>query len=105
MARRDPDVLLPLRVIRNGINGDADNLDVAPFEFGCDASHRSELGRAYRRKILGMRKQDGPAIADPFVEPDRAVGRLGREIWSNVIDAKAHWSLLNYETQKRFGEQ
>src|SRR5690606_20729458 len=41
-----------------------------------------------------------PAIADPLVESDRAVGRLGREIWSNVIDAKAHSDLLPKAARK-----
>jgi hypothetical protein len=34
-----------------------------------------------------MGKQDGPAVADPFMEIDLALGRVGREIRGFGIDA------------------
>src|SRR5205807_6019776 len=37
-----------------------------------------------------MGEQDRPAIADPVVKIDRALGRLGREIRRFVVDAQGH---------------
>jgi hypothetical protein len=34
-----------------------------------------------------MGKQDGPAIADPFVEFDGSLGGVGDEVRGRVIDA------------------
>ena len=50
--------------------------------------HVAEFGRADRREILRVREQDRPAVADPVVEVDRPLGRLGREIRRLVIDAQ-----------------
>jgi hypothetical protein len=33
-----------------------------------------------------MRKQNGPAVTDPFVKVDDALGGLGSEVWGFVVD-------------------
>jgi hypothetical protein len=35
-----------------------------------------------------MREQDSPAVADPFVELDGALGRLSSEIGCKIVDAE-----------------
>ncbi len=62
-------------------------LHVALLEFRLEPGHVAEFGGADRREILRVRKQDGPAVADPFVEIDRALGGFGREIRRFVVDA------------------
>src|SRR5262249_776769 len=52
----------------------------------------SELGRAHRREVLRMRKQDRPGIADPVVEPDRTLGRLRLEVGRGVAELYCHRS-------------
>jgi hypothetical protein len=37
-----------------------------------------------------MRKQNGPAIADPLVEVDRAFRSVGGEVGGFVIDSEGH---------------
>ena len=49
--------------------------------------HVAQLCRAHRREVLGVRKQDRPAIADPLVEIDLAQGGFGLEVGGGVVDA------------------
>jgi hypothetical protein len=37
-----------------------------------------------------MRKQDGPAVADPLVKVDGSVRRFGREVRRRIVDAYRH---------------
>jgi hypothetical protein len=37
-----------------------------------------------------MREQDGPLVANPFMEIDWALGGLGLEIWCGIVDAQGH---------------
>jgi hypothetical protein len=41
-----------------------------------------------------MGKQDRPAVSDPFMKIDRALGGFGGEVWGLVIDAQ-HVDLLD----------
>src|SRR5208282_2904996 len=57
-----------------------------------------------RRKILGVRKQHDPIIADPVVEADFAFGGFGFEIRGGVANRKSHGesSVLIRCSQKAF---
>ncbi|MEX5728118.1 hypothetical protein Ga0609869_001471 [Rhodovulum iodosum] len=64
-----------------------------------------ELGGADRGEILGMREQDGIAVADPVVKVDLAFGGVGGEVGGGVIDAQCHglglscrWELCSLDT-------
>ena len=72
------------------IDAQPDDLGVALVELGLQPGHVAELGRADRREVLRMREQDRPAVADPLVELDRALGGLGREVRRSGVDAKRH---------------
>jgi hypothetical protein len=87
-ALRLLDVLDPFRVIAHRVDAQADDLRVALVELGLELRHVAELGRADRREILRMRKQDRPAVADPFVKADAALRRLRGEI--GYLIAYAH---------------
>ena len=50
------------------------------------AGHVTEFRGAHGRKILRVRKQDGPPVANPFVKVDRALRGFGREIGGRIID-------------------
>ena len=63
-------------------------LRVALFEFGLEAGHVAELGGADGGEIFGVGEEDGPAVADPFVEIDGALGSFGGEVGGVVVDAK-----------------
>src|SRR6516165_10026001 len=73
-------------MIVDGIDAQADDLDIALVKFGFDSRHVTELRRAYRREVLGMRKQHCPGIADPVMETDAALGRFRFKIRSDVVD-------------------
>src|SRR5215469_1990678 len=77
-------------MVADGVNAEPDNLGVAPVEFRLEARHIAEFGGAYRREILGVRKQYAPRIADPFVKADRTGGRLRFEIWCSVCNRQTH---------------
>ena len=80
----------PLRVIRDRIDAEPDDLHVALLELGRELREIAELGRAHGREIFRMRKEDGPAVADPLMEIDRTLGRLGFEIRGLVVDSQGH---------------
>ena len=66
------------------ITRQADDLHAALFEFRLQLRHITELGRADRGEILRMRENDRPAVADPIMELDRAVGRLCLKVRCDV---------------------
>ena len=74
----------------DGIDRDTDDLHTALFEFRLQAAHGAEFGGADRRKILRMRKQDRPAIANPVVKAYRTMGGLGGEVGRYIVDTQAH---------------
>jgi hypothetical protein len=52
----------------------------------------SREGEAYGSEVGGVGEEDSPAIADPFVELDRTLGRLGLEIGGDRTEAEG-WHL------------
>jgi hypothetical protein len=97
-ALRLADVDRPLLVVLDRIDGKADHLDAAFLEFGLQRRHAAELGGADRREILGMREKHAPAVAQPFVETDRAFGSVRLEIRRIVVDRQCHPCLLEIHT-------
>ena len=89
-ALRLLDVLGPSRVIAGRVDRQPDDLHVAAVEFGLDVCHVPELRRAHGREVLRMREEHSPRVADPVVEADRALGRLGREVRCGVADRQSH---------------
>ena len=63
-------------------------LTAAAIELRLDLRHVSELGRADRCEVLGMREQHAPRIAQPLVKANRSVGGSGFEIRSRGADWK-----------------
>ncbi len=53
---------------------------VAFLELALQPGHRAEFGRADRGEILGVGKQDRVTVADPVVEMNGALCRLGGKI-------------------------
>jgi hypothetical protein len=86
------DVRRPLGVIRNGIDAEANDLGVALLEFRGETGHIAQLRGAHGSEVLGMREQDGPAVANPFVEVNRAASCFRGEIGGSVVDAQGHFS-------------
>ena len=73
------DIVMPNKVPTEGSAGDL-----------------TELGGAHRRKVIRVRKEDGPRIPDPFVEADAALGGLLFEIGGDVAQTQAgHVDLLS----------
>ncbi len=85
-ALRLLDVLGPLLVVVDGVDGQADDLHVALVEFRLDAGHVAELCRADGREVTGVREEDGPGVADPVVEPDLAFRGFRLEVGGVVAD-------------------
>src|SRR5207302_5761061 len=86
------DVVQPVGVAVDRIDREPDDLDATLVELGLDPGHVAKLGRADRREILRVGKQDRPGIADPVVEPDLAFGRLSVEIGGRIIDRQSHYT-------------
>src|SRR5439155_20206415 len=82
---RFQNVLGPLRVALDRVYAKANDLAVSFSEFWLQFSHISQLGCTRRCEILGMRKKNGPSIANPFVETDGALGCFGFEIWRDFV--------------------
>ena len=89
-ALRFLDVLRPGAVAVDRVGRQADQLGVSFRELGLDLGHVAELGRAHRGEVLRVRKEDRPFVADPVVEADLSLGRLGFEIGGGVVDAQGH---------------
>src|SRR5262249_5329899 len=79
-ALRLLDVVGPALMAGERIDGQADDLDAALVELGLDLGHVAEFGGADWRKVLGMREQHHPFVADPIVEADLAFGGFRCEI-------------------------
>ena len=77
-------------MVADSVDADAEDLAVAFLELRFQARHVSELRRADRREVLGVREQDGPTVADPLVEVDPTFGGIGVEVGSFVIDSERH---------------
>src|SRR5262249_45205324 len=84
------DVVGPLGVPVDGIDGNADDFYVAPIELGFDLGHVAELGGAHGREVLGMREQHRPGIPNPVVELDAAGGCIRFEVRSKIVDLQCH---------------
>jgi hypothetical protein len=74
------DVPQPAAVVVDRVDRQADDLGVALVELGLELGELAEFRRAHWGEVLGVREQDAPAVAEPFVEMDLALRRVGGEI-------------------------
>jgi hypothetical protein len=81
-----------LECLSNGIDAEPDQPDAALVEFGLKLCQGTEFSGADRGKILRVREQQRPAIADPVMELDLAVGSFGLEIRGHSANLKSHVS-------------
>ena len=73
------------------VDGQADHLDVRACRTRLlELGRVAELGRADRREVLGVAEEDGPAVALPVVEVDRALGGVGLEVGGVVAQSQCH---------------
>ncbi|MNV41590.1 hypothetical protein D3C71_1332310 [compost metagenome] len=84
------DVTDPAVVVTDRVDAEAQDLGVALVEFRFEFGQVTQFGGAHRGEILGMGKQDGPAIADPLVKVEGAFGGVGGEIRCFVANADSH---------------
>lgn len=82
------DVLDPTTMALDGIRRQADELDAALAKLGLELGKGSELRRAHRRVVLGVREENDPGVADEVVEADGALGRFGFEIGRRGTEAE-----------------
>jgi hypothetical protein len=73
-------------MIFHRIDAEADDLGVALVELRLQPGHVAQLGGADRGKVLRMREQNRPAITDPLVEIDLALGSVGGEVRRLRVD-------------------
>jgi hypothetical protein len=81
------DVNRPAPVVVDGVRAEADHFRVASVEFRFQTGHVAQLRRADGREVLGMRKQNRPFLADPFVKLDGTVGGVGGEVGGFIADS------------------
>src|SRR5215469_13852062 len=88
------DVLGPFAVARDGIHAEADDLAVALGKVGLQLGHVAELSGTDRSEIFRMREEDGPTVADPFVELDGTLGSVSGKVGCKIVDAQTHCEVL-----------
>jgi hypothetical protein len=79
-------------VFVDGIDAEPDQLDAALVEFRLQLCQHAEFGGADRGKILRVREQQRPAVADPVMELDLAIGGFGLEIRGHSANLESHVS-------------
>ena len=84
------DVLGPLLVVADGVDGEPDDLRVALVELGLDRRHVAELGRADRREVARVREEHAPRVAEPVMKRDASFGRVSLEIRGGFADRQSH---------------
>ena len=87
------DVLGPLLVVLQRVDRQADDLHAAAVEVRLDAGHVAQLGGADGGEVARVAEQHGPAVADPVVEVDPALGGVGLEVRCVVADGQRHGCL------------
>ena len=84
------DIAFPLLVVLNPV--DATPITLVPRLAHSSASlrHGAEFRGANRCEILGVREQDGPAVADQIMQRNSALVGFDGQIRNRVVDAQAH---------------
>src|SRR5450631_4178295 len=77
-------------MIARVVDRQADDLHVPAVELGLCFGHVAELGRADRSEVLRVREEDAPRVAEPLVEADVALTRVGLEVWGHVAKLQCH---------------
>ena len=78
----------PLLVVGDRVDAEADHLRPALGKLRLEVGDCAEFRGADRREVLRVREQHSPAIADPLMEVDGALGRFGGEVGSYIVDAE-----------------
>jgi hypothetical protein len=94
------DVLDPLLVVVDAVDTQRHDLDAALRKLVLELGHRAQFRGAYGRKVLGVREEHDPVVANPLVKADRPLGRLRREIRYHVSKSDCH-SRLPFYGKKR----
>jgi hypothetical protein len=77
----------PFAVVVDRIDAQAKDLAVPRGKFRLESGHVAKFRRTDWREIFRVRKQDGPAVADPLVELNRPLRGFGYEIGGFVVDS------------------
>src|ERR1700761_6246794 len=78
----------PLVMVPDRVHAKADDLGTTPGEVVLQIRHRAKLGGTHWRKVLWMREENCPIVANPFMEVNRAMSRFCNEIRSNIVDTE-----------------
>ncbi len=84
------DVLGPACMVFDLVDGKPQHLDAAFIEFGLELGGVTELGRADRGVVLGVRKEHCPLAVDIIVEADFAFCGLGGKVGGDISDENGH---------------
>lgn len=95
------DVLDPSVVGFDIVGAQANELDAASSELRLELSESTELGGANGGEVIRVREQDGPAVANEFVESNRTVGGLSSEVGGSRAKAKRSTFLSHCEGLER----
>ena len=83
------------------IDAQAHQFDAALVELRLQPRQRPEFGGADGGEVLGMRKQQGPAVADPVVKLDASLGGVSLEIGRLRANLNCHVFALTYLELRR----
>jgi hypothetical protein len=79
-------------VVLDRVHRQSDDLHVAPVELGFDLGEVAEFRRADGGEVARVGEQHGPRVADPVVEPQGPLRRLGLEVGGQLVDLQCHFS-------------
>ncbi len=75
-------------MVLDRVDAEPDHLRSALGEVGFESCNDAQLGGADRGKVLRVREQHSPIVADPLVKVDGAVRCFRREIGSYIVDTE-----------------
>lgn len=96
------DIFDPLVVVFEAIGRNSNEFDIALSKVISAASDLAKLSGADWCKVSGMREENRPRVANPFVELDRASSSLCFKIGGNVSEAKGGHRMVYGQRRSRF---
>ena len=83
------DIVDPSAMSLYGIGREPDQFHPTFGKVGLILGQSRKLSSAHRGVVLGVREEDGPAVANPLMEVDETQCRLSLEVWCCRSQAEA----------------
>jgi hypothetical protein len=78
-------------MVRYRIDAKTDDLGPTLGELFFQASDGAQFRGAYGSEVFGVREEHSPAIANPLVKVDGALGGFSRKVRRDIVDTERHF--------------